>query len=122
MLSVKAIFADGIARPLTPVAIPDGQAVLITVLEPEVSLPEEDDPLAVEEAAFVALHPTLRTAYLGQYVAIHKEQLVDHDVDLAALTARVYAMLGDTTAVWIAPVQPTPYEEWVIRSPRWSNE
>ena len=115
MLTVKGIFADGVARPLSPVSIPDGQTVLITMVsEPEETL--ADDPLAAEEAAFVAMHPTLQADYLGEYVAIYQQALVDHDADLAALTKRVYERFGNT-AVWISPVKEQIYEEWTNRSP-----
>jgi hypothetical protein len=42
---------------------------------------------------------------------------VDHDADQVALFLRVKARYPDEF-VWIAPVQETAVEEYIIRSPR----
>ncbi len=47
--------------------------------------------LDAEIAAFEKLHPELRQKYLGQWVAVHEQQLVDHDSDRATLYKRVRA-------------------------------
>lgn len=70
-----------------------------------------------EEAAFRRLHPALRRKYLGQYVAIHGGELVDHDTDQVALYLRVKDNFPNRF-VWIAPVREKPEEEYVMRSPR----
>jgi hypothetical protein len=110
MLSFKAVFENGVARPLSPIPFANGQEVLITFFEEPV-----DDPLAAEEAAFVALHPLLCQQYMGQYVAIYNQQVADYDLDLERLTERIYTRLGDVP-VWIAPVREAVYEEWVVAS------
>ncbi len=116
MLSVKGIYKDGVIKPLTPVQATSGQQVIITFLE-EALVDSQDDPLAQEEATFIAMHDQLREKYFGEYVAIHNQALVDHDKDLERLSLRISKRFG-TEAVWIAPVQESPQEEWVIRSPR----
>ncbi|MFO7537981.1 MAG: DUF5678 domain-containing protein [Chloroflexota bacterium] len=73
--------------------------------------------VAQEEAAFYRLHPELWQKYPGQYVAIHNEEVVDHDADQVALYLRVKARYPGQF-VWIAPVKETPVEEYVVRSPR----
>lgn len=42
-----------------------------------------------EQAAFDAMIDQLRANYLGQYVAVHQGQVVDHDADVTALSKRV---------------------------------
>jgi hypothetical protein len=80
-------------------------------------MPEGDMAVAQEEAAFYRLHPELWQKYPGQYVAIYNEEMVDHDSDQVALFLRVKARYPDEF-VWIAPVQETAVEEYIIRSPR----
>jgi hypothetical protein len=81
------------------------------------TMPEGDMAVAQEEAAFYRLHPELWQKYPGQYVAIYNEEMVDHDSDQVALFLRVKARYPDEF-VWIAPVQETAVEEYIIRSPR----
>jgi hypothetical protein len=49
-----------------------------------------------EIAAFMAMHAELRLTHLGEWVAIHNRQLVDHDQERAALYRRVRARYGHT--------------------------
>lgn len=72
-----------------------------------------------EEAAFIRLHPHLRERFADQYVAIFKEQLVDHDPQLGKLYQRIRQRYGNQF-VWIAPVLDTPHETWTVYSPRLS--
>lgn len=77
----------------------------------------EDEVVARERQAYVALHPTLLKNYPNQYVAIHNGQLVDHDANGLALSLRMRQQFPNQF-VWIAPVKAQAIEEWVIRSPR----
>lgn len=73
-----------------------------------------------EEAAFRRLHPSLYREYAGEYVAIHDEQRIDHDSDQVALYRRMrHQYPGEF--VWIAPVNESPDEVLVFRSPRFLN-
>jgi len=72
--------------------------------------------LDVEIAAFEKLHPELRLKYLGQWVAVHRQKLVDHDSDRAALYKRVRGTYG-RTAILIRQVTEQPAEEIWIRTP-----
>ena len=77
----------------------------------------EDEVVARERQAYIALHPTLVKHYPNQYVAIHNGQLVDHDPNGLALSLRIRQQFPNQF-IWIAPVQAQAIEEWVIRSPR----
>ena len=70
-----------------------------------------------EEAVFKQLHPLLREKYLGQYVAIYQDKLIDHDANQVVLYWRVKERYPDEF-VWIAPVGETSEETYVLRSPR----
>ncbi len=73
-----------------------------------------------EEAAFRRLHPSLHKQYAGEYVAIHNEQFIDHDSDQVALYRRMRQQ-HPSTFVWIAPVNESPDEVLIFRSPRFLN-
>jgi len=47
-----------------------------------------------ESRAFEKLHYQLLPQYLGQYVAIHQANVVDHDLDLRTLHLRVRQQFG----------------------------
>jgi len=50
---------------------------------------ERQGEMLQEVAAFEAQHSILVKKYLGEYVAIHKGQLVDHDADHIQLVRRI---------------------------------
>lgn len=77
----------------------------------------EDEAVAREREAYIALHPTLFKQYPDEYVAIYQGQLVDHDKEAYALSLRIHQRFPDAF-VWIAPVKAQVLEEWVVRSPR----
>jgi len=54
-------------------------------------------------------HAELRTRYLGQYIAMHNGQVVDHDADFQELRQRVRNRFGRT------PVMMTLVEEFAER-------
>lgn len=70
-----------------------------------------------EEAAFRRLHPMLYKQYVGKYVAIYREKLIDSDADQVALYRRVRQQ-HPGEFVWVAPVHKTADEVLVFRSPR----
>lgn len=53
-----------------------------TAVKPQ-TVPEQ------ERAAYLSLHPYLVEKYLGEYVAIYRGQLIDHDVNQLALVNRL---------------------------------
>jgi hypothetical protein len=80
----------------------------------------EDQSVARERAAFIALHPVLLEKYADEEVAIYGGQVVDHDQDGVALSLRIYQRFPDDF-VWIAPVTSSPIEEWHVYSPRFEE-
>src|SRR5690348_12440163 len=52
-----------------------------------------------EVKAYERLHPDLRERFLGQWVAIHEGQLVDHDSDQRALYHRLRERFGRTSVL-----------------------
>jgi len=69
-----------------------------------------------EISAYEAMHAELRLKYLGQWVAMHDQELVDHDPDGSALYQRIRAKYGKTS-VLIRQVMQQPIEEVWIRTP-----
>lgn len=78
---------------------------------------KRDADMHREEAAFRNLHPSLYKKYAGKYVAVYNEQLVDSDSDQVALLLRTRKQYPNEF-VWIAPVNESPDEVFVFRSPR----
>ncbi len=66
--------------------------------------------------AEIAAFEKLRQKYLGQWVAIHEQKLIDHDSDRAALYKRVRATYG-RTAILIRQVTERPDNEIWLRTP-----
>ncbi len=69
-----------------------------------------------EIAAYEAMHAKLRQEYLGQWIAVHDQELVDHDADVSALYRRVRARYG-RTSVLIRKVTEQPVAEVWLRTP-----
>ena len=70
-----------------------------------------------EQEAYRALHPELKTKYLGQSVAIYNGEMVDHDADVMALVRRVRQRVGNAPVLF-CEVEEEPEREYVIHSPR----
>ena len=85
--------------------------------EGEVDGVKADETVEREIRAYHRLHPELWQRYPGQHVAIHKGQMVDHDVDGIALSRRIYRRYPDAF-VLIRLVNSTPERVIRLRSPR----
>ncbi|OGO43460.1 MAG: hypothetical protein A2Z04_06410 [Chloroflexi bacterium RBG_16_57_9] len=72
--------------------------------------------LDTEIAAYEAMHDELRQKYLGEWVAVHDQKLVEHDSDGLALYRRVRARFG-RISVLIRQVTEESVEEVWIRTP-----
>jgi len=68
-----------------------------------------------EIEAYEAMHPILWKRMPGEWVAIHNQQLIDHDTDDVALHRRIRAQYG-RTSILIRRVKESPVEEIWIRS------
>jgi hypothetical protein len=77
----------------------------------------QEHKIQKEAESFRALHPELVKQYLGQVVAIHEGQVVDHDTDFELLHQRIRQRFG-RTAVLLRRVEPTPEHVLTFRSPR----
>lgn len=74
----------------------------------------QQEKIHAEMEAFQKMHTRLLPLYRGQYVAIHKGQVIDHDPDRLELYRRIRVHHAQT-AVLITPVMEQPVEElqWV---------
>lgn len=73
--------------------------------------------IKAEAEAFQAMHADLVQNYLGQYVAICKGQLVDHDPDFQSLHSRIRKRFG-RQPVLLRLVENKPERTLLFRSPR----
>lgn len=73
-----------------------------------------------EMEAYRVMHAELKQQLLGQYVAIHNGELVDHDPDRRTLSQRVRQKYGNL-AVLITPVEERPEREFLMLSPRFER-
>lgn len=73
-----------------------------------------------ESGAFRHMHPTWRTEYAGEYVAVYQGELIDHDPAFGALLERVSKLYPDEF-VLIRPVQDEPEIIYDHRSVRWAE-
>jgi len=55
--------------------------------------------IAEESKVYRRQHAELKDRFLGQYIAMHKGQVVDHDVDFPALRQRVRQRFGRTAVM-----------------------
>ncbi len=81
---------------------------------------ESDDAVIREMAAYLELHPQLKTQYLGQYVAIRNGRLIDHDDSYDRLFDRIDVAFPDEF-VWLTRVEHEPLKTVTYRSPRISS-
>ena len=75
------------------------------------------DDMDQEAEAFRRLHPDMLATIPGQYAAVYRGQLVDHDVDQLALYQRIEARF-DGLPVLIRQVRPEVEQTIMVHSPR----
>lgn len=73
-----------------------------------------------ETEAFHQQQSSLVKNYLGQFVAIHNQQVIDHDPDLRTLHLRVHARLG-RMPVLLKQVTVDSEPDLVFRSPKFEQ-
>ena len=76
----------------------------------------QNEILDREVAAYVRRHAELWRTLPGEWVAFHKQQLVDHDADQVVLYRRIRSKYG-ATPVLIRQVTENPVEEIWVRTP-----
>ena len=69
--------------------------------------------IRAEFEKYRAMHGELKAKYLGQHVAIHDGQVVDHDADPTALVQRVRVRFG-RIPVLVTQVEEESVQEYVI--------
>jgi uncharacterized protein YfaT (DUF1175 family) len=74
--------------------------------------------IQAESVAFEKLHAQLITEYLGQYVALHNGEVVDHDEDVRALHLRIRKRFGRTPVLLRRVSQEIEPPDLVFRSPK----
>lgn len=77
--------------------------------------------IAAEMRVFRARHAELKTQYLGQYIAMHEGQIVDHDSEFGVLHKRIRARFG-RTPVMITQVGEEPVKVLVRRGFRMEKQ
>lgn len=126
MQTYHGVVRQGRIHITPPTDLPEGSEVYVVVTgqtEPQLAESKNDETLSAEtaiareEAAFYRMHVDLLQKYLGEYVAVYNEEMVDHDQDQVALYLRIKARYP-SQFVWIAPVRETAVEEYIMRSPR----
>jgi hypothetical protein len=101
--------------------LPDVLAEVITQAFPSFSVSPQREQMEREQRAYERMHAELVARYLGEYVAIHAEALVDHDPDITILAQRVHARLADQV-VHIRQVEASLDEpELRVRTPRFAD-
>ena len=76
----------------------------------------QNEKLDREVAAYTRLHAELWNTMPGEWVAIHKQQLVDQDTDQLALYRRVRSTYG-ATPIFDPPRQSDPTERYQLEPP-----
>ncbi|MBL7064621.1 MAG: hypothetical protein ISS49_10530 [Anaerolineae bacterium] len=80
----------------------------------------QEQKIQEEARAFRSMHTELVKQYLGQIVAIHEGQVVDHDEDFVGLHRRIRQRFG-RTSVLLRRVDSEPYRVLTFRSPRFER-
>ncbi len=78
---------------------------------------ESEKKVEQEETAYRQQHPQLLEQFVGQYIAMHKGDVIDHDADELRLYLRVRQQYP-STGVLIKHVSPRLETVWQIRSPK----
>lgn len=90
-----------------------------TVLRPPGSMDDDIENVVESEInAFRRLHPSLFERYPGEFVAIHGQQLVDHDAEKLDLYQRIQERYP-TQFVLVRRVENDPEPELQFRSTRY---
>lgn len=97
------------------IAIDEVNGSKIEPFEPYIG--PEYQQMVVEEAAFDRLLPALQQQYMNHFVAIHGQQVVDHDSDELDLLERIDTNYPDQV-VLIRQVREVPEPILAFRSPR----
>ncbi|MCB0109856.1 MAG: hypothetical protein KDE53_28230 [Caldilineaceae bacterium] len=76
------------------------------------------EKMKAETAAYERMHAQLITEHLGEHVAIHNGQMVDHDSDLVALRKRIRQRFGRMPILLREVTLERVLPELLIRRPK----
>lgn len=79
---------------------------------------ESNDPMDIEMAAYAKMHPELINQYLGEFVAITDETLVDHDLNPNTLMQRLRSTYSKTKVIHVTKVRPTIQRTIIVHAPK----
>ena len=118
----SVLVADQVFAELVPIAEQENKEISELVNEAlrQYLWEAKERKIEREMEAYRTMHAQLKQRFLGQYVAIHNGELVDHDADRRALSRRVRQKYG-SVAVLITPVEERPEREFVMLSPRFER-
>ena len=102
-------------------SIMDALQEMLTLAENRIALLDDEAQMDFEEAAYEMQHKELFEHFAGQYVAIHKGKLVDHDTDEMPLYRRINSRYPHDV-VLLKRVQELPEPDLYYRSPRFFRE
>ena len=122
MAEHSVLIPDQVLAELMPMLEQDGREIsdLVTQALRQYVWQAKEHKIDQEVEAYRAMHGELKQRLLGQYVAIHNGEVVDHDTDRHALSRRVRQKYGNA-AVLIIPVEDRPEREFLVLSPRFER-
>ncbi len=94
-----------------------GSSKFAAEAEKEWSWEEQKQIIGEEQKAYESQHETIYQNYAGQYIAMRKGELIDHDSDRVVLLLRVRSLFGNEP-ILITPVLPEPIQEIWVRGYR----
>ena len=110
---------------LLPIAVYESLLSGRTTSSATMAPDSETDPtvqaISREQDAFCAMHAQLREKFSGQFVAVYRGQMVDHDPDQYSLFQRVDAKFP-SEPVLIQQVLEDCREVYHLRSPRLAHD
>jgi len=101
--------------------VTDALQEMLTVAENRIALLDEDAQMDFEEAAYEIQHKELFEQFAGEYVAIYKGKLVDHDIDEMTPYFRINERYPHDI-VLLKKVRELPEPDLYYRSPRFDRE
>ncbi|MEW5985511.1 MAG: hypothetical protein AB1791_02655 [Chloroflexota bacterium] len=81
----------------------------------------QESKIETEIMAFAKMHSKLRQKFLGQWVVIHNQELVDQDADRVALFRRVRAKYGPTAVLIRQVCDQIDNESWLRTPSTWKD-
>ena len=118
MLAQIPIDSD-LAASLEEVVRQQGESVedVVTELVQQYLRQTRREKIRQETEWYHKLHADLKETHLGQHVAIHEGQVVDHDENVAALVQRIRGRYG-RVPILITQVNDKPVPEFTVRRPQ----